>query len=354
MSINQTKEILATLRKEFASKSTLFLAPVDSLIDRIIYFYIFDILKNETERTIAWLCLKDSRIEVLNKFDEYGFDIGEFKDCLWFIDIGTMDEKIQENTCYCSSSTDYTKMATHAAKLSSEHNDLVFVIDDMTILASDTIQVIENFIKFVEKSVKENGGSILSMLGKGILPIEDETLIKSFFDIIVDVQHSGEMHASVGLKKLDMRYNIEEGIITFEHIKKKVKRDRLKILVVDDEPDIPELVKLLLSDEPYDFIAANGGYEAIDMAISELPDMILLDIMMPDMDGYEVVQKLKESKVACEIPIIMVSAKSDVDDKIKGMELGIDDYVSKPFDMRELNARIKMVMKRSGWSTEIK
>ncbi|MDF1533038.1 MAG: response regulator [Methanosarcinaceae archaeon] len=354
MSDDQTKKILATLRDELVSKNTLFFAPVDSFIERIIYYHIFDLLSNNPERTIVWLCLKDSRKEVLDKFDEFGFDIHDFMENIWFIDIESTSKELKDNTYYCNSHTDYTKMALYAVKLSSEHNNLVFVIDDMTILASDTFQVIENFIKFVQKSVKENGGSVISMLGKGILQPDTEALMKSFFDIIVDVQHGGEMHANIGLESLDVRYNIEGGMITFEYIQKRVKRDRLKILIVDDEPDIPELVELLLADEPFDFISASGGYEAIDMAISELPDMILLDIMMPDMDGYEVVQKLKESKVACDIPIIMVSAKSEVSDKIKGMELGIDDYVSKPFDMRELNARIKMVMKRLGWSADTK
>ena len=347
---DQTKDILATFRDVFGSKSTLFTAPVDSFIDRIIYFYVFDILKNESNRTVVWLCLKDSGTEVLDKFDEFGFDVQDLKDRIWFIDIGTTGDGGHENTYYCTSHTDYTKMALYASKLTLEQENIVFIIDDMTILASDTLQVIENFIKFIEKSVKEKDGSIVSMLSKGILQPESETLMKSFFDIIVDVRHGGEMHANIGLNTLDLLYKIEDGTITFEHMKKKVKRDRLKILVVDDEPDIPELVKLLLVNEPYDFVAAYGGYDAIDMAISEIPDMILLDIMMPDMDGYEVVKKLKESKVARDIPIIMVSAKSEVDDKIRGMELGIDDYVSKPFDMRELNARIKMVMKRSGWS----
>ncbi len=348
---NQTKDILNTLRDRFKLKSTLFIAPVDSFIDRILYFYIFDILKNDSTRTVVWLCLKDSRNHVLNKFDEFGFDIQDFKDRIWFIDTGASGNEVHENTYYCMSHTDYTRMALYTSKLTTKQENIVYVIDDMTILASDTLQVIENFIKYIEKSVKEKDGSVVSMLSKGILQPESETLLKSFYDIIVDVQHGGEMHANIGLNTLDILYKIEEGQITFEYMKKKVKRDRLMILVVDDEPDIPELVKLLLANEPYDFIAAFGGYEAIEMAISEIPDIILLDVMMPDMDGYEVVKKLKESKVACEIPIIMVSAKSEVDDKIKGMDLGIDDYVSKPFDMRELNARIKMVMKRSGWST---
>jgi DNA-binding response OmpR family regulator len=74
--------------------------------------------------------------------------------------------------------------------------------------------------------------------------------------------------------------------------------------------------------------------------------------MMPDMDGYEVVEHLKNSKTASEIPVMMISAKTAVEDKVKGMELGIDDYISKPFDKREVKARIKMIMRRFGWSDE--
>jgi len=348
MAEDKTPEILTTLRKELASKSTLFFAPVDTIISRMIYFYIFDVLEKETSRTIVWLCLKDQRDEVLDKFDEYGLDVSGFKERMWFIDVENTVREHQENTLYCVSHTDYTKMGTHIANLFTKYPGSVLVVDNMTILSGDSLQVVGNFIKFVEKTVNGKDGSIISMLGKGILPPENEALMKSFFDVIIDIT-GGEMHTEIGLKTLNIYYEIKETGVSLEYIRKKIKKGRLKILVVDDEPDIPELVKLSLSHEPYDFITAYNGVQAVELAIKEVPDLIFLDIMMPDMDGYKVVEKLKESKVAGDIPIIMVSAKTEIGDKLRGMELGIDDYVTKPFDLRELNARIKMVMKRFGW-----
>lgn len=345
---DKTQEILKTFRIELKSKKTLFLAPVDSIISRIIYFYIYDMLKNETNRTVVWLCLKNQRDQVLKKFEEYGLDVKSFKERIWFVDV-KMPEEPQENTLYCSSQTDYTKMASHIANLFADYPGSLLVIEDMNVLSSDNLQVVESFIQIVEKKVIKKEGTIVSTLGKGILPPEKEALIKSFFDVIIDIT-SGEIHTEIGLKVLDIYYEIKESGISLEYIEKKVKRERLKIMFVDDETEIPELVKISLASEPYDLIAAYSGTQAVELALKELPDLIFLDIMMPDMDGYEVVEKLKKSKVAADIPIIMISAKKEVEDKLKGMELGIDDYVTKPFDMRELNARIKMVMKRYGWT----
>ena len=112
---DKTQEILKTFRIELKSKKTLFLAPVDSIISRIIYFYIYEMLKNETKRTVVWLCLKNQRDQVLKKFEEYGLDVKRFKERIWFVDV-KMPEEPQENTLYCSSQTDYTKMAYHIAK----------------------------------------------------------------------------------------------------------------------------------------------------------------------------------------------------------------------------------------------
>lgn len=346
---DKTQEILDTLRKELESKRTLFLAPVDSIISRIIYFYIFDVLKNEMNRTVVWLCLKEKREHVLKKFEESGLDVKDFKERIWFVEVKIPDKESQENTLYCASQTDYAKMASHIANLFAEYPGSLLVIEDMNVLSGDSLKVVESFIQIVEKKVSEKEGSIVSMLGKGILPPEKEALIKSFFDVNIDIT-SGEIHTAIGLKVLDIYYEIKESGISLEYIEKRVKRERLKILFVDDEPEIPELAKISLSREPYDLIAAYSGTQAVELALKELPDLIFLDIMMPDMDGYEVVEELKKSKVAADIPIIMVSAKTEVEDKLKGMELGIDDYVTKPFDMRELNARIKMVMKRYGWT----
>ncbi len=348
---DQTQEILSTIRNELSGKNTLFLAPVDSFVERLVYFYVSRLLKEEPEKTIVWLCLSASRDKILTRFEDFGFDI-DHKGRVFFIDIDAPGKEHHDDTFYCSSVADYTKMASHISNIFQDHSNSLLLIDNMNVLASDTMQVVENFIKFIETKVAENEGSILSMLSKNILPSENEVLITSFFDVVIEITNVGEIHAEIGLKDFDFRYSVEEGSIELEPMKKKIKRDRLKILIVDDEPDIPELLKLSLISEPYDFIVAHNGEEAIELTLKELPDLILLDIMMPDMDGYEVVEHLKKSKAAKDIPVIMISAKTAVEDKVKGMELGIDDYISKPFDKREVKARIKMVMRRLGWTVE--
>lgn len=347
----QTQEILSTLRNELVRKNTLFLAPVDSFIERLVYFYISDILKEGSGRTVVWLCLNVSRDKVLGRFKEFGFEVitpGK----IHFIDVDEPGKEHHDDTLYCNSVADYTKMASHISNIFQNNPRAMLVIDNMNVLASDTMQVVENFVKFIQKKVAENEGSILSVLSKNILPSETEVLITSFFDVVIEISNVGEIHTEVGLKNLDFRYSVENGSIEFEPLQRKIKRDRLKILIVDDEPDIPELLKLSLISEPYDFIVAHNGEEAIDLTLTELPDLILLDIMMPDMDGYEVVEHLKKSKTANDIPVIMISAKTAIEDKVKGMELGIDDYIAKPFDKREVKARIKMVMRRLGWVEE--
>ncbi|MCD4703406.1 MAG: response regulator [Methanosarcinaceae archaeon] len=348
MSEDQTHEIMASLRGSLANKNALLLTPLNVFSERFTYFYIYSVLKNETEKNIVWMCLKRSRNDVLGTFSEYGFDIEEFSDRIWFIDVGSGQEPTK-NTFYCSSPTDYIKIGTHTSKLFGQHPDSILVIDGIGIISQDNSQVVENFISVLVKTVRESKGSMISMLEKGVVPSDREGVMRSFFDVIVDITESGEMHTEIGLKSMDVQYKIKKGQIHLTYIPKKVMRKRLKILVVDDEPDIPELIKLSLASGPYDFIEAYGGQEAVDTALEELPDLILLDIMMPDMDGYDVVEKLKRDKDGRNIAIIMVSAKTKVDDKIKGMELGIDDYISKPFDKREVDARIKMVMKRFGW-----
>ncbi|MDG6242774.1 MAG: response regulator [Methanolobus sp.] len=346
----QTQEILSTLRTELSSKNALFLAPVDSFIERLVYFYISNIQKEESARTIVWLCLSSSRDKVLTRFEDFGFDIDSSQ--MRFIDIDAPGKQHHPDTFYCSSVADYTKMASHISNIFQNNSRSVLIIDNMNVLASDNMQVVENFIKFIEKKVAENNGSILSMLSRNILPQEAEVLITSFFDVVIEITNLGEIHTEIGMKDFDFRYSVEDGSIEFEQMQKKAKRDRLKILIVDDEPDIPELLKLSLISEPYDFLVAHNGEQAIELTLRELPDLILLDIMMPDMDGYEVVEHLKKSKSASDIPVIMISAKTAVEDKVKGMELGIDDYISKPFDKREVKARIKMVMRRLGWIEE--
>ena len=114
-----------------------------------------------------------------------------------------------------------------------------------------------------------------------------------------------------------------------------------KILVVDDETYIVELVKFNLEKEGYRVIVAHDGISALEMVKSDLPDLILLDIMLPRMDGLEVCRTLKQDLEYNSIPIIMLTAKGDEFDTVLGLEMGADDYIKKPFSPREMVARVK-------------
>ncbi len=123
-----------------------------------------------------------------------------------------------------------------------------------------------------------------------------------------------------------------------------------KILVVDDDVDTLRLVGLMLQRNGYDIVAASSGRQALLMALKEQPDLIILDVMMPDMDGYEVTRKLRSDPKTLAIPIIMFTAKSQIDDKVTGFEAGADDYLTKPTQPRELLAHIKAVLARTAKS----
>lgn len=117
-----------------------------------------------------------------------------------------------------------------------------------------------------------------------------------------------------------------------------------KILVVDDEKPIVDLINFNLKKEGYEVIEAYDGEEAYNKAINEKPDVILLDVMLPKMDGFTVCRKLREK---ISTPIIMITAKEEEVDKVLGLELGADDYMTKPFGIRELMARVKANLRRS-------
>jgi two-component system, OmpR family, alkaline phosphatase synthesis response regulator PhoP len=119
-----------------------------------------------------------------------------------------------------------------------------------------------------------------------------------------------------------------------------------KILIVEDEQDISEMVTYNLNKEGYDTISAVDGEKAIDLATRKLPDLVVLDLMLPNIDGLDVCKILKQDATTKQIPIIILSAKSQVEDKIVGLELGADDYMTKPFSPKELIARIKSVLRR--------
>lgn len=121
---------------------------------------------------------------------------------------------------------------------------------------------------------------------------------------------------------------------------------RTKILIVDDEIDTILPLKMSLEVENYHVLGASNGFEALELAKNNIPDLIVLDIMMPGMDGYEVCTRLKKDPVMKNIPVIMLTAKDAVREKVKGLDIGADDYVTKPFNLNELKARIKSVIRR--------
>ena len=116
-----------------------------------------------------------------------------------------------------------------------------------------------------------------------------------------------------------------------------------KILVVDDKQELRTLLKSYLTEEGFEVITAGDGQEALFLARSEKPDLILLDIMMPEMNGYEF---MRAHNRAADTPVILLTAKLDENDKVLGLELGADDYVTKPFSPRELTARVRAVLRR--------
>ncbi len=116
------------------------------------------------------------------------------------------------------------------------------------------------------------------------------------------------------------------------------------VLIVDDEPAIVELVQLYLHKEGFETVAAYDGIEALVAVRREAPDLIILDLMLPELDGWEVCRRLRQEM---DIPIIMLTARGEDVDKIVGLELGADDYVTKPFNPRELVARVKAVLRRA-------
>ncbi len=119
-----------------------------------------------------------------------------------------------------------------------------------------------------------------------------------------------------------------------------------KILIVDDDVDTLRLVGLMLQRQGYEIVAASNGSQGLAKALEERPDLILLDVMMPDMDGYEVTRRLRKNPATGTIPILMFTAKTQLDDKVTGFEVGADDYLTKPTHPTELQAHVKALLAR--------
>jgi DNA-binding response OmpR family regulator len=116
-----------------------------------------------------------------------------------------------------------------------------------------------------------------------------------------------------------------------------------KILVVDDEPRMVQLISMNLKLEGFEVISAQDGFQSLEKVTKEMPDLVLLDIMMPDMDGFETLKQIREIS---NVPVIFLSVKGEEGDRVHGLDLGADDYITKPFSPRELVSRIKAVLRR--------
>ena len=132
-----------------------------------------------------------------------------------------------------------------------------------------------------------------------------------------------------------------------------VEKDKKTILVVDDEQSIMELLVFNLQKEGYNTLEAYDGATAVDMALNKKPDLILLDVMIPKLDGISVCKKIRYALNISNIPILMLSAKDTESDKIVGLEMGADDYITKPFQIRELMARIKANLRKADLNSNI-
>ncbi len=131
--------------------------------------------------------------------------------------------------------------------------------------------------------------------------------------------------------------------MTTPQLPRSVPRESKRILVVDDEPRIIDFIRMNLELEGFQVLEARNGLEALEVIRTRLPDLVILDIMMPELDGFETLRMLREFS---SIPVIMLTAKGEEDDKVRGLELGADDYVPKPFGPRELSARMRAVLRR--------
>lgn len=127
-------------------------------------------------------------------------------------------------------------------------------------------------------------------------------------------------------------------------------RDLQRVLVVDDEPRMVGMIRMNLLLEGFQVVEAHDGLSALEMVRTQLPDLVLLDIMMPKLDGYETLRMLREFS---SIPVILLTAKGEEDDKVRGLELGADDYITKPFGPRELVSRIRAVLRRAESATSV-
>ena len=212
---------------------------------------------------------------------------------------------------------------------------------------TDDLIDIEEVAKLFEKSVE----SMRKYKNYGILKVADRKGNKDLFnrqDVLQRKELTKQLQVDKGLTLSQIADYVGTLPLTEPPLsppRKEEQKTRLRILVADDESIIREAMQELLGKE-YTIIEAIDGPSTVEQAMLTMPDLILLDLRMPGMDGYQVCQILKGNQLTVHIPIIMITALAATPEKVKGIEYGADDYITKPFDTEELKARIKMVMRR--------
>ncbi len=132
-----------------------------------------------------------------------------------------------------------------------------------------------------------------------------------------------------------------------------MNRETKKLVYVEDEAEMIDLVRLILGRRGFSVLGATGGHEGLDLIRKQLPDLVLLDLMMPDMDGWDVYHQIKSDELTRNIPVIVITAKAQDIDKILGLRIAkVEDYISKPFNPQELLDRVEQVLARQGKSIE--
>ncbi|HEY9764868.1 MAG TPA: response regulator transcription factor [Chroococcales cyanobacterium] len=133
-----------------------------------------------------------------------------------------------------------------------------------------------------------------------------------------------------------------------------VKKQASKVLVVDDDENIRSLLEILLKHQGYEVFLADNGGDAMEIAEAEVPDLVVADIMMPSTDGFELCLQLRSTPKLSQVPILLLTAKTEMQDKYSGFRVGADDYVTKPFDLTELELRIKALLRRKKMAADFK
>ncbi len=176
---------------------------------------------------------------------------------------------------------------------------------------------------------------------------EDEILLEARKFGLRSLAESGVQKVAEGLTSIEEVIRVVD-IIDKDAQQEEKRGDKIKILVTDDDKLMRTMVIAAFKEErdTYEFVEAENGQHAVRLVYETKPDLLILDVMMPQKDGYEVVKYLRSRLETASLPIIMLTTRSDKESEISGLDLGADDYITKPFDRDRLRARVKMLLKR--------